>query len=291
MPCELNHDEVSLMPFFLAPILQRPVANVLVAVLAIGTLAWAPALTAAAFMPHRAVYGLSLDKSRANGSISRAQGKLEFEWADVCSGWTVSQRTLVQLISSEGQVIDYGWTLNSLESKDGTDYRFFIRRYNAGGEGESQRGEAHLRGPGEGGTATYTEPAAQDRALPKGTLFPTAHSLMLLDAAANGGLPILRQVFDGSGDEGGLFSISAALSATLPPDSPVKLDSPLLKNQKSWRLHLAFFGPDESVSVPEHEQVFRIFATGVVDEMLLDYGDFTLRADLQSVEALPAPQC
>jgi hypothetical protein len=43
--------------------------------------------------------------------------------------------------------------------------------------------------------------------------------------------------------------------------------------------------------VPEHEQVFRIFATGVVDEMLLDYGDFTLRADLQSVEALPAPQC
>jgi EipB-like len=229
--------------------------------------------------------------SRANGSISRAQGKLEFEWADACSGWTVSQRTLVQLLSNEGQVIDFGWTLNSLESKDGTDYRFFIRRYNAGGGGDSQRGEAHLRGPGQGGTASYTEPAAKDIVLPKGTLFPTAHSLMLLDAAEGGGLPALRQVFDGSGDEGGLYSINASLSATLPQDTPVNLDSPLLKNQKSWRLHLAYFGQDESVSVPEHEQFFRIFATGVVDEMLLDYGDFTLRADLKSVEALPKPQC
>ena len=284
------------MPFSLTPTqrfptLHRSIAKGLVAVLAVGTLAWAPALNAATFMPHKAVYGLSLDKSRANGAISRAQGKLEFEWADVCKGWTVSQRTLVQLISSEGQVIDFGWTLNSLESKDGTDYRFFIRRYNAGGDGDSQRGEAHLDGPGQGGTATYTEPTAKEVALPKGTLFPTGHSLTILDAAVSGDLPVLRHVFDGSGDEGGLYSINASLSAALPADSPVNLDSPLLKNQKSWRLHLAYFGPDESVSIPEHEQFFRIFATGVVDEMLLDYGDFTLRADLQSVEALPAPQC
>lgn len=261
------------------------------ALLVAGMSAWAPAEAAATFTPHRAVYGLSLEKSRGNGSISRAQGKLEFEWADICTGWTVSQRTLVQLVSNEGQVIDFGWTLNAMEAKDGTYYRFFIRRLNAGGAAENQRGEARLTAPGQGGTATYSEPTAQEVKLPKGTLFPTAHSLLLLGAAETGEFPLWRQVFDGSGEEGGLYGISAAFAGALPAGEPGQLKSPLLQDQKSWRLHLAYFGADESVSVPEHEQIFRIYANGVVDEMLLDYGDFILRADLQTLEGLPAPQC
>ena len=261
------------------------------AILAAGIMSWAPASAATTFTPHRAVYELSLGKSRANGSISRAQGKLEFEWADVCTGWTVSQRTLVQLISNEGQVIDFGWTLNALESKDGTYYRFFIRRLNTGVMSENQRGEANLKAVGQGGTATYSEPEAKEVRLPKGTLFPTAHSLLLMDAAENGEFPLWRQVFDGSGEDGGLYGISAAFSGALPLDEEGGLKSPLLKGLKSWRLHLAYFGEDETVSVPEHEQIFRIYANGVVDEMLLDYGDFTLRADLKTLDVLPAPQC
>ena len=236
-------------------------------------------------------YALRLEKSRANGSISRARGKLEFEWADICTGWTVSQRTLVQLVADDGQVIDFGWTLNSLESKDGTYYRFFIRRLNAGTATEIQRGEARLGAPGQGGTAMYSEPTAEEITLPKGTMFPTAHSLLLMDAAEIGEFPLWRQVFDGSGEDGGLYGISAAFSGSMPPGTEGPLESSLLMGLKSWRLHLAYFGADETVSVPEHEQIFRIYANGVVDEMLLDYGDFTLRADLKTLEALPAPQC
>lgn len=278
---------------FPRPLARRLVfPSVLAATLIVGAARWLPADAATAtFTPHRAVYELSLGKSRANGTVSRAQGKLEFEWADVCTGWTVSQRTLVQLISNEGQVIDFGWTLNSLESKDGTYYRFFIRRLNAGGVAESQRGEARLDGPGQSGVATYTEPATQEVKLPKGTMFPTAHSLLLMDAAEKSAFPLWRQVFDGSGEEGGLYGISAAFSGALPSSKPGQLESPLLQDQKSWRLQLAYFGADESVSVPEHEQIFRIYANGVVDEMLLDYGDFTLRADLRTLDPLPAPQC
>lgn len=261
------------------------------AIIAAGVSSWAPRSSAATFTPHRAVYELSLGKSRANGSISRAKGKLEFEWADVCTGWTVSQRTLVQLISNEGQVIDFGWTLNALEAKDGTYYRFFIRRLNTGVVADNQRGEARLKASGEGGTATYTEPEAKKVKLPKGTMFPTAHSLLLMDAAEKGEFPLWRQVFDGSGEDGGLYGISTAFTGVLPPVEKGQLVSPMLEGQKSWRLQLAYFGADESVAIPEHEQIFRIYANGVVDEMLLDYGDFTLRADLQTLEALPAPEC
>ena len=261
------------------------------AVLCALTLWQGPAPAAAAsFTPHRAVYELTLGKSRGSGSIIQAQGKLEFEWADVCTGWTVSQRTRVEMATSEGRVLDFGWTLNALEAKDGLHYRFFIRRFNADGSTEESSGEARLDGPGRGGRATFREPAALVVALPKGTLFPTAHSLYLIDAARKGSYPVWRMVFDGSGDEG-LFGVNAALSQSLEAGSAVDFDSPLIRGQASWRLHLAYFGPDETVSEPEHEQRLRLFANGVVDELLLDYGDFALIARLQALESLPDPKC
>lgn len=252
-------------------------------------LAPAPA-AAASFTPHRAVYELTLGKSRGPGAVSHAQGRLEFEWDDVCTGWTVSQRTRVEMSTSEGRTLDFGWTLNSLEAKDGLHYRFFIRRFNADGSTEESSGEARLDGPGRGGRATFREPVALDVALPKGTLFPTAHSLYLIDAARKGSYPVWRMVFDGSGDEG-LFGVNAAISQSLEAGSAVDFDSPLIQGQASWRLHLAYFGPDESVSEPEHEQRLRLFENGVVDELLLDYGDFALIARLQALEPLPDPKC
>ena len=245
---------------------------------------------AAGFLSHRAVYDLSLAKSRSSGSVIGASGRLEFEWADVCTGWTISQRTRVRMTTVEGQVFDFGWTLNALEGRDGRSYRFFIRRLNIDGSSEELRGKARLGDAGEGGVAAFSAPEPRALSLPKGTLFPTAHSLLLMEAARNGELPLWVTVFDGSGDTG-LFGINAALSEPLPAGAPGRFDSPPLRGPASWRLHLAYFGMDETVAEPEHEQALRLYANGVVDEMLLDYGDFVLRADLGTLEALPDPGC
>lgn len=245
---------------------------------------------AAGFLPHRAVYDLSMAKSRSSGSVTGASGRLEFEWAEVCSGWTISQRTRVRMTTVEGQVFDFGWTLNALEGRDGRSYRFFIRRLNIDGSTEELRGKARLGESGAGGVAAFSAPEPRELPLPKGTLFPTAHSLLLMEAARNGALPLWVTVFDGSGDSG-LFGINAALSQTLPAEAPNRFESPLLRGQASWRLHLAYFGMDETVAEPEHEQALRLYANGVVDEMLLDYGDFVLRADLETLEALPELEC
>ena len=248
------------------------------------------AAEAAGFVPHRAVYDLSLVKSRSGGAMARAAGKLEFEWADVCTGWTVSQRTRVRMATSEGRAFDFGWSLNALESRDGRRYRFFIRRINPDGSDEEVRGEARFDEAGKPGVAVFNEPESRKLRLAKGTLFPTAHSLVLMEAAAKGELPLWRTVFDGSGDDG-RFEINVALTETLAADAPKGFESPLLRDQKSWRLRLAYFGMDETVSEPEHEQGLRLYANGVVDEMLLDYGDFVLRAELGLLEALPPLDC
>ncbi len=259
------------------------------AILIMSPLAEAAAAPSAA--PHRAVYDLSLVKTANGGQVSQAHGKLEFEWADACTDWTVSQRTHVRLIASEGQVIEFGWSLSALEAKDGSHYRYFIRRLNTGQPPEDVRGAAQLSGPGLGGSAALEgaegeEAQGEAMALPEGTLFPTAHSLLLLEAAERGDATLGRVVFDGSGDEG-IFFVNAAVLEVIPAGTKDALDSPLLRGQKSWRMNLAYFSMDETVSEPEHEQAFRLYANGVVDDLILDYGDFALRATLKILDAVP----
>ncbi len=243
----------------------------------------------APLLPHKAVYGLSLGDLRTTGSVVDAAGRFEFEWSDVCDGWAVNQRFRIALLYTDGMSVNFGWSLSSWESKDGRRYRFFIRRFDGAGGGETVRGEAEIGADGAG-EAVFSQPEHRVVALPAGTLFPTAHTSYVLEHAEAGGAPVWTLVFDGSGDEG-LFGVSAALSRRLSPEAPSRLPSPLLQGVESWQMNMAFYGVDSSDLEPEQEQGLRLYANGVVDEMRLDYGEFLLDADLIEITPLPQPDC
>lgn len=247
----------------------------------------APAVEAA--LPHKAVYRLSLGQMHSSSLVVEATGRFEFEWTDVCDGWAINQRFRIAFLYEDGLTVSYGWSLSSWEAKDGKRYRFFIRRFDASGESESVRGVAELGADGSG-HATYSEPEARVIDLPAGTLFPTSHTAHVLERAAAGSAPVWTLVFDGSGDEG-LMGVSTALSPQRPPGSPTQFVSPLLRDQASWQVNMAFFEPGAADAEPEQEQILRLFANGVVDEMRLDYGDFVLNADLTDLTELPEPNC
>ncbi|MEQ8356680.1 MAG: DUF1849 family protein [Kiloniellaceae bacterium] len=240
-------------------------------------------------LPHKAVYALSLGSLKSSSPVVEAAGRFEFEWKNVCDGWAVSQKFRIALLYEDGISVTFGWSLSSWEAKDGSRYRFFIRRFDGSGQNESLRGEAKIEADGSG-RAVFREPEGREVDLPKGTLFPTAHSLHVLEQAKAGAAPIWTLVFDGSGEEG-LFGVSAALSRRLGAETPPRLESPLIAGVPSWRVNLAFFGAGAESVEPEQEQGLRLFANGVVDEMRLDYGDFVLDADLTELAALPSPEC
>lgn len=249
----------------------------------------AVAAKAVRLQPHKAVYTLSLGDRRTSSTIVEATGQFELEWSDVCDGWAVNQRFRIALLYADGLAINYGWSLSSWEAKDGSHYRFFIRRFDAAGQSESVRGDARLGSDGSG-TAVFATPERREVSLPEGTLFPTQHTLHVLNSAEDDSAPIWTLVFDGSGDEG-LFGVSAALSRRLPPGAPTRLASSLLSEVPSWRVDLAFYGADAADVEPEQEQGLRLFANGVVDEMRLNYGEFELDADLVDLTPLPNPDC
>ena len=261
------------------------------AAFALGALAMPAGVTAAVGLtPHRAVYSLGLGTARSDSSVTQARGRLEFEWDDVCDGWTVSQRTSLTVLHRNGGEIDSNWTVNSWESKDGLSYRFFVHHFTPGGENKVLKGAARLDGPGEGGVATYRGPEERRLELPRGTLFPTEYSLEMMALAERGALPVWRILFDGFGQDD-LQGVSAALVKAIGEDETTSIESALMAGQPSWRIRLAYFPLDKQTLEPDREQGFRVFANGVVDELVIDYGDFTIDAVLEDLKPLPESGC
>lgn len=239
--------------------------------------------------PHKAIYEMALQSSRPSSEVADVRGTMQFEWGDGCDGWTVDQRSVMTFLYNSGDQVDLGWNLVSWESKDGKRYRFFVRKYQNGRLYEQLRGDARLEADG-GGAADYATPAEGRVPLPPGTMFPTAHSLALLTRAERGERFFWAGVFDGS-DESGLFGVSAVIGDRREAARAEDVRFPLLAAGPSWFVSLGFFAAEGQEAVPEHEQRLRLHANGVVEDLILDYGDFTISATLRRLEALPPPDC
>ncbi len=239
-------------------------------------------------LPHRAVYEMDLDSAESRSNIADVEGFMAFEWRDSCDGWSITQKMAMTIYYSTGESIDFGWTLNSWEAKNGLKYGFFVRRLQNGQEQMALRGSAELQGAGEPGVAHYTEPERRELQLPAGTLFPTAHTLRVLEEAEAGRNLFWSEVFDGS-DEQGLFGVGVIIGKRT--QSPADPQAPKeLSGVTSWRLGLAFFPHANKELEPEHEQDLKLYSNGVAEELVLQYGDFSVRAALKQLEKLP-PGC
>lgn len=240
-------------------------------------------------LPHRAIYEMELDNAESRSNVADVEGFMVFEWRDSCDGWSVTQKLAMTVYYSTGESTDFGWTLNSWEAKDGLKYGFFVRRLQNGQEQEAFRGSAEMEGPGKGGSAHYTEPERRDLDLPPGTLFPTAHTLAVLREAEAGKPLFWSEVFDGS-DEEGLFGIGAIIGKRAESAKDAKSPKELA-GVPSWRLDLAFFPNHGKELEPEHEQTLRLYRNGVAEDLVLQYGDFSVRTTLKTLDTLPPPDC
>jgi hypothetical protein len=237
-------------------------------------------------LPHRALYHMQILKR--GGDIADVEGEMAFEWQDSCDGWSVTQRSQMDFLYTSGDAARVGWSLTSWESKDGTHYRFVSRELTNGEVTAEYRGDADLSK--SGGKAHYNKPQAHDTALPAGSLFPTQHSLVLIEQAMKGTPMLWAEVFDGS-DQDGLFAVSAAITP-LPEAARKEADQRReLKGVPGWNVSLAFYAPKGETAEPEHEQSLRLYANGVVDRLVLDYGEFSILGTLSKIETLPKPSC
>jgi EipB-like len=249
----------------------------------------APLAAAAQIAPHRALYSMTLGSVRNESEVTDARGAMVYQWGETCDGWTIEQRYRLKLRYSGASDTDVVSRFITWESKDGLRYHFSEKEMRNDTVAEEISGDAQLDGPGKGGVARFSKPRAQTMQLAPGVLFPSAHTILLIERARAGATFVSRQVFDGSAEENAV-QVSAFIAAkvTAAPAS-AKLD-PLLE-RPGWPVRLAFFPADARADVPDYELGMLLLDNGVSRDMVIDYGDYAIRAKLDDIEALPKPRC
>jgi len=252
----------------------------------------APADPKIAIVPHRAVYTMNLSAAKNGSPVTDVTGQLAFEWADTCDGWAVQQHTQLHFNYTQGTEANIKTDVVSWEAKDGKRYNFNVRRTTNGKETENYRGRAAL--DDHGGSGVYAVPKDRDPvALPAGALFPSSHTLMILQHAVEGDKLFTRRVFDGS-DEVGHADISAFIGASSTQDAamePTELRGNPLLAAPEWPIRLAFYKPESQSGTPDYEMDLTLLANGVARTMRIDYGDFSVSGILSKLEALPPSGC
>ena len=289
-----------------------------------GVCVWSGPVWALEIAAHRALYSMSLDHSKTDSGVTGAQGEMGYQWGETCDGWTVEQRYELTINYAESQDVKIVSNFVTWESKDGLRYRFNQKESRNGTVDEEIRGSAQLDGPGKGGTITFEKPQTQAMKLPPGALFPSEHTILLIQKAEAGENFVSRQVFDGATVEGAVL-VSAVIGPKVEPaagkdeaqpkadpaksagdanDPPAadkaagsnaaapdpSLNDPALQ-RPGWRMRLAFFPADPNKEKPDYELGMLLLDDGISRDMMIDYGDYTIKAKLHKLETLGKPHC
>lgn len=240
--------------------------------------------------PHRAIYDLGLLRADGSGTVNGVVGRLVMEFADACDGFTLTQRLRTELSGAEGNSVSNDFSITSWESRDGKSYRFNLKNMVDGEPADEFVGRGQLKARGQAGKVTFSKPAATSLDLPAGTVYPTEHLALLIQAARNNGSSVPVKVFDGSADDG-YYDVGGFVGReVLTSDKDGAVLAPL-KSVRSWRVRLAYFPSVNPADRPQYEIGFRLFENGISDDLVLDYGDYALKGVLQSLELLPDSGC
>lgn len=248
----------------------------------------ATAAGAAELLPHRALYNMTLISARSGSGVETVQGEMIADWSESCDGWTLDHRSVFDVGYSSGQNVRIVSNIATWESRDGLQYRFNVTNKTNDEVTERTEGRADLAGPNAGGKAVFEQPNPETSALPPGTIFPTEHSRLVLRDIGGGPMILSHVVFDGLTDDGPL-QVSTVIGAESPPDGATTVTG--LRGLRSWPVQMAFFPTGKGAAEPEQEIGMRLYENGVGDAMVLDFGDFKVRANLTRLEVAKHPSC
>jgi hypothetical protein len=133
--------------------------------------------------------------------------------------------------------------------------------------------------------------------LKRDTYFPVQHSIALLAAARNGERIFLADLYDGSEKGEKVFATASFIGKANPPGYnrtlPEVESARVLDTVRSWPVSISYFeeGSDRKDAVPAYELAFIYYENGVSRRLYIDYGDFSVRGALKSLQMLEPGKC
>lgn len=237
--------------------------------------------------PHRAFYEMQLGNADQNSNVQAVKGRSAFTLGRDCSGWQSNEDYVIEFEGREGDTNRIISRFESWESDAGDMYSFEISEQSSFQIKKDFNGFANMTS--EAGNAYFSIADDTPMTLPADTYFPMRHLKAIIDGAEQGKTILAASVFTGADPDDALLSTNTVIGSWKiePPAAPL---GPF--GQKGyWPVQTAYFKPAAKAAEPEYEINFSMQSNGVVRRYVIDYGDFTITAELMKLEELTSPDC
>lgn len=240
---------------------------------------------------HRAVYQISLAKGVGSQAPISASGLIAYEFrGSSCDGYAANFRQVTELQRSEGAPISSDTRAVTFEDGQAKTLRFRIDTTMSDNAQEPIDGSATRSNAGEV-SVDLAQPKQETLALGKDILFPTQHIARIIETAKSGAGVLEARVFDGSDTGKKIFdTLTVVGKEETAPDADGEKAAPL-KGVRRWPVTISYFDAAKKDAAPEYILSFDLYENGVSGSLKLDYGTFSLSAQLTKFELLPSAPC
>jgi hypothetical protein len=244
----------------------------------------AQAVAGAPFLPHQALYDLSLVKSRGSNPVNSARGRILYNFSgNSCEGYTSEFRQVSQLEIGEGKTMLSDLRSSSWEDGDGKSYRFKVDSRTNDSDMSSVDGIAERSG--DHITVKLKQPEAKTFTLDGATVFPTEQIQRIIAAAKDGKSLLELAVYDGSDNGQKVYNTLSVIGQPIPGSKePVTPDASTsdehMKALTRWPVTVSYYDRDapkkEGEQTPVYSMSFELYENGVSRRLVLDYNDFVI---------------
>jgi EipB-like len=258
----------------------------------------ANAATSGVFLPHQALYELSLVKSRGSNSINSARGRILYNFSgSACEGYTSEFRQVSELDSGEGKVTLSDLRSTSWEDGAGKSYRFKIdTRMN---DADASPVDGIAERSGDRITVKLKAPVAKTFTLDGATVFPTEQIQRIIAAARAGKSVLELMVYDGSDNGEKVYNTLSVIGQPIPGDRTIAAPDPstasdVMKTLTRWPVTVSYYDRDakaDGEQTPVYAMSFELFENGVSRALVLDYNDFVISGALGKFDVKNAKPC
>ncbi len=248
----------------------------------------AQAANAGGISAHKAFYEMRLGDRVQNSNIINVIGKSAFVVKRDCDGWVSVEDYAIEFINDNGGSDRILSHFESWEADSGDKFSFDVTEDSTFLGRKVFGGFADLSARDSGRAFFSLEPEAELK-LPSDTYFPLRHMEIILDAADSGETMLAATIFTGGEPGDALMTTSTVVGGWQTAENAI--DFGKLRENGFWPIQVAYFKPAATTSEPEYEIKFSLQRNGVVRNYIIDYGDFSIAADLTKIEDIAAPVC
>ena len=236
---------------------------------------------------HRAFYEMRMGQVEKNAVVQSVSGRSAFVLEKDCDGWRSAEDYMIEFGNGEGRTDRILSHFESWESDTGDQYSFDIAEKSNFQNDKDFGGYAEISS--DGGEAVFISDGQSNIALPENTYFPMQHIRAIINKAGDGGKILAAPVFTGAEPDDALLTTNTVIGGWQGTESDIDLGE--LNVEGFWPVQIAYFKPNATSVEPEYEIQFWLQPNGVVRQYEINYGDFSIIAQLVNIEIIDAPQC